>query len=100
MYVLHEHRKRTHTHLSGVQVLFSSCVNTHLKFLNKKKLFVVTQALLEAGFDLPARFATTSQCECFSTNIAANNHFCSLVFQHVSSPPPHYCGREERFLEL
>lgn len=75
----------------------SSMQNSGL--VNTKMLFIVTQASLEACFYLSIRLSTTAQGKFFSTDITANGHFCSLVFEHVSSPPLVYCGREESFLE-
>ena len=58
-----------------------------LHFVNAKILIVVTQALLESRFHLPARFPASTEGKFFSAYIALNGHFCSFGFQHVSSPP-------------
>ena len=50
-----------------------------LGFIDTEVFVVVAQALFETRFYLPSRFTTTAQGKLFSTYIAANSHFCSLV---------------------
>lgn len=82
-------------------MLFASVLFTHIRlcFIDTKMFIIVTQTLFETRFYLPSRFSTTAQGKLFSTYVAANGHFGSLIFKHVSSPPLVYCGREESFLE-
>jgi hypothetical protein len=59
-----------------------------LRFFHDLKIsVVVAQTLFKTGVDASAGFATSSQGKCFTANIASNDHFCSLIFRHKTSPP-------------